>query len=196
MRSPIPFLKAHSYELLVTAVVLALGIASRQLRLHRQGDPSVCGAPQPTALPASAPAETPAPASAPDWLRPVTGGILTAYAGDVPCWNAGMDCWQIHAGVDLAASPGETVRAAADGAVLRVETDPLMGLTVCIAHADGMETRYAALASAACAPGDVLCRGDAVGIAGDSADAESLLGCHLHFELLQHDVPVKPVFAP
>lgn len=196
MKNLLVFLKSHSYEILVTALVLSLGVITRQLRHAESRAEAVAAiataAPVATTAPTTAPTQTPTPA--PTWLRPVTGGVLTAYSDSQPQWSADMDCWQIHAATDLSAAPGETVRAAADGAVTSIAQDPLLGLTVTLCHADGYETVYASLDSVQCAVGDMLNSGDVLGVAGDSADSEALLGCHLHFELLQNGLPAKPDF--
>ncbi len=196
MKSVLSFVKVHSYSLFVTALVLALGLISWRLRSGdapasaEQPIPSIT--PAPTAIPA--PTATPAPGKR--WRRPASGGLLTEYSSDKPAWNASMDCWQVHAGVDLAASAGEAICAAADGQVLSVQRDPLLGLTLQIDHGEGWVSSYSSLAQADLQPGDRVQTGDAVGLAGDSADSESLLGTHLHFELTRYGMPMKPAFQP
>lgn len=196
MKSVVSFLKAHGYSLFVTALVLALGLISWRLR----SPDAPASAEQPAASPAPQPTAAPSPTATPQpqitWLRPVSGGILTEYSYAVPVWNASMDCWQCHEGVDLAAGAGETVRASADGTVLAVERDPLLGLTVRLSHADGWESAYASLQQTPLQPGDRVSAGDSVGLAGSSADSEALLGAHVHFSLTQNDLPVKPAFQP
>lgn len=196
MRLVLTFLRAHGYALFVALLVLLLGITARQLRRTREPAPvSVPVSLPPQATVSPSPAPTTAAAAIPAWHRPVSGGILTPYAGDHPQWNAAMDCWETHAGIDFAASAGDTVHAAADGIVSEIFDDPLLGLTLCIIHADEYQTLYASLASTLLAPGQTVRAGESVGIAGDSADSESLMGVHLHFELLQDSLPVKPFFS-
>ena len=193
MKPVLAFFRSHLYEIFVTALVLSLGIASRQLRHGETAiEAAALSTPSPTAAPSLAPTVTPAPERV--WLRPVSGGVLTPYAASSPLWNADMDCWQTHAALDLSAAENEPVLAAADGTVLSVADDPLLGLTVTLGHDDGFSSVYAALARAACSPGDRLSAGETIGTAGNSADSEALLGCHLHFELLQDGLPVKPAF--
>lgn len=193
MRPVFTFLRSHGYEIFITSLVLTLGIVSRQLRHHGVAvEAAALSTPVPTAAPPTAPILTPVPE--PQWLRPVSGGILTPYADSQPLWSADMDCWQTHAAVDLAAAPDEPVLAAADGVVLSCANDPLLGLTVILDHGDGYISRYCALSAIHCNPGDSLRAGESIGLAGNSADSEARLGSHLHFELLQNDLPIKPVF--
>ena len=193
MRPVLTFLRSHGYELFITSLVLALGVASRQLRHNGVAvEAAAISTPSPTAVPSASPTATPIPERT--WLRPVSGGILTPYADAQPLWNADMDCWQTHAAVDLAAAPDEPVLAAADGLVLTCTDDPLLGLTVTLDHGDGFISRYSSLSTFHCTPGDRIHAGESLGAAGNSADSEALLGTHLHFELLRNDIPVKPIF--
>ena len=197
MKHLLPFIRSHGYELFVTGLVLTLGVVTHQLR---QAEFQAASAPQ--SSPAAAivtpapttPAPAPTPTPAPTWLRPLPGGVLTAYSDTQPQWNADMDCWQMHTGVDFAAAEGEPVCAIADGLVTAVFRDPLLGLTAIIDHGNGYVGIYAALSAAHCAVGDRLTAGESIGAAGNSADSEALLGYHLHFELLHNDLPVKPTF--
>ncbi|MDO4356464.1 MAG: M23 family metallopeptidase [Clostridia bacterium] len=196
MKSILTFLKVHSYSVFVTALVLALGLIS--WRLRSEDAPASAEQPLPTVAPVpsatSAPTATPVPERR--WQRPASGGLLTEYSDAQPAWNASMDCWQCHTGVDLAAGAGETICAAADGQVLSIAEDPLLGLTLQLDHGEGWVSTYSSLAQAQVRPGDRVRAGDVVGVAGNSADSESLLGVHLHFELAQYGLPMKPAFQP
>lgn len=196
MKPAFAFLKSHSYEILVTALVLSLGVASRQLRRAEAQVETVAALSTPP--PVTSPAPTPSPTATPEpsrvWLRPVSGGVLTTYSADQPLWNADMDCWQTHAAIDLSAAAGEPVLAAADGVISAVYDDPLLGLTITIDHGDSHESLYAALEFCHRTAGDHILAGESIGTAGNSADSEALLGCHLHFELRQNGLPIKPSF--
>lgn len=196
MKPAFAFVKSHSYEILVTALVLSLGVASRQLRrAENEVEAAIAlSTPAPVTSPAPTLAPTATPEPARTWLRPVSGGILTAYSADQPLWSADMDCWQTHAAVDLSAAAGEPVLAAADGTISAVYDDPLLGLTVAIDHGNGYESLYAALETCHRTAGNRILAGESIGTAGNSADSEALLGCHLHFELHQNGLPVKPAF--
>lgn len=195
MKNALVFIRAHSYEIFVTVLVLSLGVISRQLRQAEARTEAVAAIATPApaaATTATAPAATAVPEDT--WLRPVAGGVLTAYSDSQLQWSADMDCWQVHAAIDLAASESEAVHAAADGTVISAAYDPLLGLTVTLSHDDGYETVYASLAAVHCTAGERVAAGDVLGVAGNSADSEALLGCHLHFELLRDGLPIKPAF--
>lgn len=153
--------------------------------------------PKTTATPAPAATPTPAatPAAAPTtYLWPVRGDILTAYSVDALAYDPTMADWRAHTGVDIAASAGTEVRAAAAGTVASVTSDVMMGTTVVLDHGGGMTTTYANLASVPTVEaGDTVSSGDILGSVGNTAIAESALPDHLHFSMDKDGAPVDPL---
>lgn len=114
-----------------------------------------------TAVLAGAVPAVAAPAPTVAYAPPVDGPVLDPYRAPPTPFAAG------NRGVDLGTTPGEAVRAAADGVVTfagRVGHH----IHVVVLHADGIRTTYAFLASASVARGQHVARGQAVGTAGDS----------------------------
>ncbi len=146
---------------------------------------------------ASAPAATPAatPAASPStYLWPVRGDILTAYTVDALAYDPTMADWRAHTGIDIAASAGTEVRAAAAGTVASVTSDLMMGTTVVVDHGGGVTTTYANLASVPTVEeGDAVSSGDVLGSVGNTAIAESALPDHLHFSMAMDGAPVDPL---
>jgi murein DD-endopeptidase MepM/ murein hydrolase activator NlpD len=85
-----------------------------------------------------------------------------------------------HLGIDLAARRGQAVLASAPGVVLNAGWNKGYGYQVEIQHAARVTTRYSHLSRVMVEPGEILERGDVVGLAGDTGMAT---GVHLHFEL-------------
>jgi murein DD-endopeptidase MepM/ murein hydrolase activator NlpD len=96
---------------------------------------------------------------------------------------------KFHGGIDLAARYGTEVPAAASGTVVTAEAQGGYGLTVVLRHADGIETRYAHLASLDVKAGDVVSQGQHVGRVGSTGRST---GPHLHFEVTQAGRRVDP----
>ena len=170
--------------------------------------PSVDPAPVPsseaTAAPApSAPADTPepTPASTPEptpavsiFVWPVRGQVVAGWSLEVLAYDETMGDWRTHSGMDIAAPVGTQVMAAAAGTVERVEQDDLMGTTVTISHADGLESIYANLGELPTVEaGDQVSAGDVIGAIGTTALAESAQPPHLHFEMTRDGESVDPV---
>ena len=98
-----------------------------------------------------------------------------------------------HPGVDIAAPKGAEVRTVAAGTVERVYTDDMLGVTVVIAHDNGMRTVYSNLKEAPpVAEGQRVESRAVIGCIGDTAISECADRAHLHFELYIGDSLADP----
>ena len=95
-----------------------------------------------------------------------------------------------HKGLDLRAERGQAIYTAAPGVVMRAGWSSGYGKLVEVQHAGNVVTRYGHLSEVLVAPGEVLGKGDVVGLAGDTGMAT---GVHLHFELLREGLPCDPL---
>ena len=133
------------------------------------------------ALRVSAPA-APTPMPAP-LLWPVAGREILRGYSDAPEWFEPLGLFETHPGVDIAASLGEEVLAAAEGVVSFAGFDPQRGYMVEARAEDGLVVRYGNLVRPfAVSPGDRLRRGQPVGSVGTTAPSAGILGPFLHFE--------------
>ncbi len=96
---------------------------------------------------------------------------------------------RMHEGVDLDASRGDRVRAAASGVVIETSTTRSYGNKIVIRHGSEYTTVYAHLSRIRVREGERVSRGDVIGTAGDSGAAT---GVHLHFEIRRNGEPVDP----
>lgn len=96
-----------------------------------------------------------------------------------------------HEGTDYAAPTGTPVRATSDGNVTRASRYGSYGNIVILAHAGGLETRYAHLSRFAegVKPGVRVRQGEVIGYVGSTGRAT---GPHLHYEVLKDGVPRDP----
>ncbi len=96
----------------------------------------------------------------------------------------------MHKGLDFLGEEGTPVLAMADGLVTRVEALPDYGNLVQIAHRNGLASRYAHLSQALVKPGQAVRRGEQIARLGSTGRST---GPHLHFEILEFDVPQNPL---
>lgn len=96
---------------------------------------------------------------------------------------------RFHGGIDLAASYGTEVPAAAGGTVVSAREQGGYGLTVVVSHGDGYQTRYAHLSSIDVREGDSVGKGTLVGRVGSTGRSTAP---HLHFEVLQEGRRIDP----
>jgi lysostaphin len=94
----------------------------------------------------------------------------------------GSDKVAFHSGIDLAAPVGTSVLAVGNGTVAFAGTQGTYGNLVVINHAEGLQTRYAQLASIRVLTGQTIRQGQALGTVGTSGRPSSK-EAHLHFEL-------------
>lgn len=95
-----------------------------------------------------------------------------------------------HQGVDIAAAPGQPVRASADGIVMRAGNIGGLGNAIFVAHGFGITTRYGHLSKIEVRPGQRVKRGDVIGRVGNTGRST---GYHLHYEVRQDGDPVNPL---
>lgn len=120
--------------------------------------------------------------------------VLKGYSADSLVYSNTLKHWATHSAIDFACSEDTTVLAALDGTVSAIYEDSLMGLTVKIAHSDGIETIYSCLktVNSDLKEGSAVLKGQAIGSAGNTGASEALDGAHLHFEVLKDTKPVNP----
>lgn len=145
-----------------------------------------------------APTEVPAQETAPvrpvtALFRPVEGAVVQGYSMDRLAYNPTTRDWRTHAGMDIAAPEGSAVLAAAEGTVLAVFEDDMLGWTVTVQHASGWVTHYANLAGeVAVTAGDRVTAGQTLGTVGRTALGEIAAEPHLHFAVYKNNVPQDP----
>ncbi|MFT5260413.1 MAG: murein DD-endopeptidase MepM/ murein hydrolase activator NlpD [Saprospiraceae bacterium] len=94
-----------------------------------------------------------------------------------------------HNGLDLRAKTGTNIYATADGIVKQATYNNLSGKRISLTHNFGFGTRYAHLSSMAVKPGDVVQKGDLIGLSGNSGRSS---GPHLHYEVRYLEKPLDP----
>jgi murein DD-endopeptidase MepM/ murein hydrolase activator NlpD len=102
--------------------------------------------------------------------------------------------WQLHAGVDLAASGGAPIFAAADGRVIRAGYNGGYGNFTCLSHGRHLgrwlSTCYAHQSRIGVWPGQWVRRGQVIGRVGTTGAST---GYHLHFEVRLDGRPSQPL---
>ena len=94
-----------------------------------------------------------------------------------------------HTGVDIIASPGTAVVAAAGGVVAHSGFMAEYGLVVEVDHDNGLTSRYAHLSKSLVKVGDVVMKGQLVAQVGSTG---RVTGPHLHFEVREKGIPLNP----
>lgn len=131
-----------------------------------------------------------------EYLCPISGTVSQKHVVDDLVYSESMGDWRTHAGMDIAASLGETVSASADGTVREVFEDAMMGTCVSVEHEGGVITVYKNLAATLAEgikAGASVKSGQAIGTVGETAISELADEPHLHFEMTVNGEVVDPL---
>ena len=140
--------------------------------------------------------ETPNPPEAQVFTAPSSGGYVSKdFTEDVLVFSTTMNDYRVHMGVDIAGEAGAPVYAFCQGTVKEIKSDPFMGKTVVLSHANGIESRYMNLADQlpeGITVGSTVSMGTVIGAIGETAISECADTPHLHFEVLVNGKHVAP----
>jgi murein DD-endopeptidase MepM/ murein hydrolase activator NlpD len=118
------------------------------------------------------------------FLRPCRGFISSGFGYRRDPFTQQM---KFHRGIDFAADPGTTVRAALDGRVAVVGNNAVFGNYVLISHTVGYSSLYGHLQHSLVKRGQYVTRGSRIGVIGNTGRST---GPHLHFEVRKSGVPI------
>ncbi len=96
----------------------------------------------------------------------------------------------IHKGVDIKGKEGEEVKASNNSRVILAEGLFFGGNTIILDHGQGIYTIYMHLSKMKVNPGDIVLKGEVIGLVGSSGRST---GPHLHFGAKVMNISVNPV---
>jgi murein DD-endopeptidase MepM/ murein hydrolase activator NlpD len=119
-----------------------------------------------------------------------TGNLAWPASGGYVSSKMGYRWGRFHKGIDIAGPSSLNIKAADNGTVTFAGWDGNYGNKVVINHNNGMKTVYAHLSSISVYDGQVVQRGQSIGIMGSTGDST---GTHLHFEVYKNGSVVNPM---
>ena len=124
-------------------------------------------------------------------LLPTVTPISANYIGSGFGWRVDpfVGAGSLHEGIDFVADIGTQVVAAAGGVVISAEKHPQYGNLIEIDHGNDFTTRYAHLSKIDVREGQVVKRGQKLGLSGNTGRST---GPHLHFEVRFKGVAQNP----
>ncbi|MCU1538863.1 MAG: Peptidase, partial [Humibacillus sp.] len=129
---------------------------------------------------------TGAPGAPFGFIHPVPGAEASPFGPRIhPVLHRAM----FHTGIDLQASCGTPIHAAAAGTVIYAKVSDSWGLRTIIQHTSGIKTAYGHQTKFLVKEGDVVTQGQVIGLVGTTGWST---GCHLHFDVIINDRYVDP----
>ncbi len=132
----------------------------------------------------------------PTFTLPLSGTLIKSHDATTQVFSNTMQDYRVHLGVDIAAEQNAPVLAAADGTVMQVWQDDMMGQCVAITHGGDACTVYKNLSETlpeGIAEGTEVRAGQTIGYVGDTAMVEIAEEPHLHFEMTVGGIEVDPL---
>jgi murein DD-endopeptidase MepM/ murein hydrolase activator NlpD len=123
------------------------------------------------------------PALSINLIRPISGTITSRF-GHVSSRRVSR-----HTGLDIAASTGTKIKAAAGGTVTFSGYKGSFGYMVVINHGDGVETYYAHCSKLYVKAGQQVNQGEVIAAVGNTGNST---GPHLHLEVRVNGVAYNP----
>lgn len=121
-------------------------------------------------------------------VAPVLGLITDGYGRRKDPFTGRL---AFHRGLDISARRGTPINAPADGIVVFAGRNGGLGRTVRISHDFGFTTVYGHLDKISVEPGDLVHRGQEIGLLGNSGRST---GPHLHYEVHEDGVSKNPLY--
>ena len=118
---------------------------------------------------------------------PVAGRVVSGFGQR---FHPILHEWRFHAGIDISASQGTPIHAAAAGTVTRAGGEGGCGYSITIDHARGLRTRYCHLSRIDVHVNQRVTPGSVIGLVGSTGLAT---GPHLHFEVYVNGQLVDPL---
>ena len=125
--------------------------------------------------------------------RPVNGEVIMKYSMDSTIYYKTLGLYKVNPAVNIAASAGTEVIAAASGVVNAINVGDETGTTVSIAIGNNYVTTYGLLDDVKLKKGMTVVAGDVIGKVAEPTRYYTEEGANLYFKLTVDDKPVDPV---
>ena len=113
--------------------------------------------------------------------------VITSPYGERWCPFHG---YESHNGADIGAARGSAVLAAKSGRVIQAGWNGGYGISVMIAHDDGITTLYGHMDSCSVSVGQTVSQGETIGICGSTGNST---GAHIHYTMYKNGSTIDPL---
>lgn len=121
------------------------------------------------------------------WPCPASQYITSSFGNRL---HPVLNQWIFHTGIDIGASSGSSIVAAASGTVIMASWYGGYGNCIMVDHGGGIVTLYGHCSGYACSTGQAVSKGQTIGYVGSTGRST---GPHLHFEVRNNGSYVNPL---
>lgn len=125
-------------------------------------------------------------------MMPLVGNVLINYSADKSVYFPTLQQYKCNPALVIAASAGESVKAAANGMVTKIYNDPMTGQTVVMALGNGYELTYGQLQEVTVSEGTYVTEGEIFAQIAEPTRYFTVEGSNLYLKLTKDGVPVNP----
>ena len=126
-------------------------------------------------------------------LWPVAGNVLMDYSMDKTVYFTTLDQYKYNPAVIIQGTLDESVMAAAEGQITKIETLEETGMTVTMDIGDGYEIVYGQLKELPVKEGDHVMAGDTIGYVSEPTRFYTKEGCNVYFEVRKDGESIDPM---
>lgn len=124
---------------------------------------------------------------------PVVGDVLINYSMDKTVYFPTLEQYKYNPAIVISAPVGENIAAAADGRVVSVGYDPMLGNTVVMDLGNGYELTYGQLENITVSEGGYVTTGDMIATVASPTKYYSVEGSNIYLSLKKDGEPVNPM---
>lgn len=126
-------------------------------------------------------------------VMPFAGNVLINYSADKSVYFPTLQQYKCNPALVLAATSGESVKAAAAGMVSRIYDDPMTGHTVVMNLGNGYELTYGQLQEVTVSEGTYVAEGEIFAEVAEPTRYYAVEGSNLYLKLTKDGVPINPM---
>lgn len=126
-------------------------------------------------------------------VMPLVGNVLINYSADKSVYFPTLQQYKCNPALVIAASAGESVKAAANGMVTKIYNDPMTGQTVVMSLGNGYELTYGQLQEVTVSEGTYVAEGEIFAQIAEPTRYFTVEGSNLYLKLTKDGTPMNPV---
>lgn len=124
---------------------------------------------------------------------PVVGDVLINYSMDKTVYFPTLEQYKYNPAIVISAPVGENIAAAADGRIVSVGYDPMLGNTIVMDLGNGYELTYGQLENITVSEGGYVTTGDMIATVASPTKYYSVEGSNIYLSLTKDGEPVNPM---